>query len=300
MKRVCVVAGVLALFGCRPTPSQPSPADAAPSLTDSSASAPSATDGGNGFPVPKAAVDKTLNPSDLPKYAGPVGVVEGTVFVTGDPPPATPSNSLYGCQGAERDYGNLFRESKGADGKRTLGDAIVAITGYSGFYVAESKPTKTLTIEGCSFGTRTATMTFGQVLEIKNKTTALFAPVVQEIPPLATMLATPAGEAIKLYVTRPGRFHLVDKMSHDYLVVDLFAFLHPLHTVTSVAGRFRIEGVPAGKVTVNTTHPSFGGEASEEITVPPNGTVEATLTLTYKKPANTAKPSASSAHEQIH
>ena len=114
------------------------------------------------------------------------------------------------------------------------------------------------------------------------------------------MLATPGGEAIKLYVTRPGRFHLVDKMNHDYLVVDLFAFLHPLHTATATTGRFRIEGVPAGKVTVNTTHPSFGGEAAQEITVPPNGTAETTLTLTYKKPDAASKPAASGAVEKIH
>ena len=131
MKRICVLFGSLALFGCKSSTPQ-APADAGGPVAEaaaSSASALPAADGGSGFPVPKAAVDKSLNPSDLPKYSGPVGVVEGTVFVTGDAPPATPSNRLFGCPGAERDYGTLFRESKSADGKRTLGDAIVAITG---------------------------------------------------------------------------------------------------------------------------------------------------------------------------
>ncbi len=291
----------LSLVACKDSAPHAPSSDAAVALP-AEASAPTAhsADGGSGFPVAREVVDKTLNPKGLPKYEGPVGVIEGTVLVTGDAPPATPSNSLFGCPGAEKDYGKLFREAKTAEGKRSLGDAIVAITGYGGFYVPETKPAKLVTIEGCGFGTRTVTMTYGQVLEVKNKTTALFAPVVLETPPLATMMAIPAGEPVKLYVVTPGRFHLVDKMNHDYLTTDLFAFMHPLHTVTATSGRFRIEGVPAGKRTVNTTHPAFGGETSVEVEVPANGTVEATLTLNYKLPAPTGSARPSTKSEPIH
>ena len=127
-------------------------------------------------------------------------------------------------------------------------------------------------------------MTFGQRLEVKNLTKDFWTPQLEPTHVPALMMATPGGDAVKLYPKIAGHYYLVD---HDrkWAKDDLYAFLHPLHTSSAVGGTYRIDGVPVGKVTVNTSHPRISGEASKEVEIKPGVVTRVDLTLDYKTPA---------------
>lgn len=238
----------------------------------------------NVVPIPAASVAKAVNPQSLPAYSGPTGSVEGTIFVTGDPAPVTPANFAM-CPAGGQTYGHLFREgeAKSPGGPRWLADAVVAVTGYSNFFVPETKEAKSITIENCAFSTRTITMTFGQRLEVKNLTNEFWAPQIMPTEAPMLMMAAPNGDPVKLYPKHAGHYLLVD---HDrqWAKNDLFVFLHPLHTSSAVGGTYRIDGVPTGKVKVNTSHPRFEGEASQDVEIRPNVVARVDLTLKFTTP----------------
>lgn len=222
----------------------------------------------NATTLSTAEVAKALNPENLPEYKGDTGSIEGTISVDGDPPLPTPAD-FSRCPAAEKTWGTSYREGPPTDGgARALADAVVAITGYKGFFVPEKSEAKQVTIEGCAYTTRTVTLTFGQRLEVKNMSRDLWTPVLEPGPTSVMMMAVPGGDPVKIYPKKPGHYLLLD---HDrrYVDVDVYAFLHPLHTASDLAGHYRIDGVPVGKVTVNTTHPRFTGEAAKEIEVRP-------------------------------
>ncbi|MBX3233476.1 MAG: carboxypeptidase regulatory-like domain-containing protein [Labilithrix sp.] len=232
-------------------------ADAAPVATTIPDAAPL-----NVTTIPIAQVQKAVNPEKLPAYVGPTGSVEGTIRVDGARAkslglsPATYTQ----CPAAEAFYGREFREGEPPpdkpDGPRWLADAIAIVTGYSGFFVPETKEARLVTIEGCGYATRTVTMTYGQRLEVQNKTKEFWTPDLVPRDPGALMMATPGGDPTKLYPKHPGRYQLVD---HDrkYVVDDLFVLQYPLHAVSDGAGKFRIDGIPVGKRKLTVTHPAI-------------------------------------------
>ena len=57
---------------------------------------------------------------------------------------------------------------------------------------------------------------------------------------------------------------------------------HPFYTVTAADGSFRVQGIPAGKVTLAAWHASQG-EASAEIEVAARGEATADLRLSSAK-----------------
>ncbi|MBX3205981.1 MAG: hypothetical protein KF764_12995 [Labilithrix sp.] len=267
--------------------------DAAPVATTIPDAAPLSA-----IPVPVASVAKMVNPQGLPAYAGPTGSVEGTITVTGDPAPATPAD-FRRCPGAANIYGHAFREGP-AGTKRWLADAVVAITGYGNFFVPEKDEAKEVTIEGCGFATRTVTMTFGQRLEVKNLSKEFWAPKLEPTDSSVMMMATPGGDAVKLYPKKPGHYLLVD---HDrkYVSDDLYAFLHPLHTSSKVGGTYRIDGIPVGKVTVNTSHPKIGdAEASKEVVITEDVVLRVDLELVYKTPPDAGAPVDAGPQPRLH
>lgn len=269
--RLASLASVVGLVGCADC-NKPGGAGAdggtgtpGPSAS-SSVAAPRSSVPMNATPVPTASVNAAMNPDNLPAYSGPTGSVEGTVFVTGDPARATPAD--FGkCADAEKTWGKVFREGPvGPDGKRLLGDAIVAITGYKGFYIPEQREAKQITIQGCAYTTRTATMTYGQRLEVKNESSEFWTPMLEPGTNMVLMMATPKGDPVKIYPKKPGHYLLMDR-DRKYAYVDVYAFLYPLHTSTDLAGHFRIDGVPVGKMKLSTTHPQIEGADSQEVTI---------------------------------
>lgn len=232
-------------------------------------------------PIPAASIAAMVNRDNLPAYKGPTGSIEGTISVVGDRAPATPA-SFQRCPDAAKTYDHAFREaSTGGAGPRPLADAIVGVTGYQGFFIPELAASKTVTIDGCAFRQRTVTMTFGQVLEVENKSADFWTPELFGADNRVLRMATPKGDPVRLYPRRPGLFRLMD---HDraYAYADVYVFLHPLHTVSGLDGHYRIDGVPVGILKVNTRHPAFDAEQTVSVDVRPNVVHKVDLTLTHR------------------
>ena len=225
-------------------------------------------DGGtlNATPAPTASVAAMVNPDQLPEYKGPTGSIEGTITVTGDAAPATPAD-FSRCPDAEKTWGKAFREGPpGPGGARPLADAIVVVTGYKGFYLPETQEAKEVRIEGCATTTRTLTLTYGQRIEVKNLSKDFWTPMLEPGPNMVLMMATPGGDPAKIYPKKPGHYVLLDR-DRKYAIVDVYAFLHPLHAVSALTGYYRIDGVPVGKLRVSSTHPQIGSNAEADVTV---------------------------------
>jgi hypothetical protein len=76
-------------------------------------------------------------------------------------------------------------------------------------------------------------------------------------------------------------------------VVDVYAFLHPLHATSAATGYYRIDGVPVGKLKVSSTHPKIDSNAETEITVAPGVVHKVDLVLkNVNKEAGAPVPSA--------
>lgn len=273
---VCAVFAALlapaALGGCADCNKSDGGAPAADATPDATSPTPDASvtvlEAGtlNATPLPTASVAAAVNPDKLPAYTGPTGSVEGTITVIGDPAPATPQD-FSRCPDAEKIWGHAFREGpRGPKGERPLADAIVVVTGYKGFYLPEKEEARTISIEGCGYTQRTVTMTFGQRLEVKNLTKDFWSPVLEPHPSPVLMMATPGGDAVRIYPKTPGHHLLVDR-DRKYAVVDVWAFLHPLHASSALTGYYRIDGLPVGKVRVSTTHPNIDANAEADLTV---------------------------------
>ncbi len=286
------ILGALVCGGCKSPP--PQGGEPSASATASSPVVPQPSAPTIAIPAPSASVVAKLNPDGLPPYKGDTGSVEGVVTVKGPPAPDAPHEDFTPCPDAAKTYGKLFREGGvSPDGGRALADAVVAVTGYSGFYLPDARESVTVTARGCALSTRTITMTYGQRLDFANESAALMlAPALADVPAGALMVASPKGGPVKLYPPRPGRYWLVQRMDWRFLTADLFAFLHPLHTATDVEGHYRIDGVPVGKLTVNTRHPAFGGETSREIEVKKGMVHRVDLTLTFKPDTATSRSDA--------
>lgn len=288
---------LLGLTGCDGcSKPQLSVADAAPVATTVPDAAPI-----NASPIPTASIAKMVNPENLPAYAGPTGSVEGTITVTGDPAAATPAD-FSRCPDASKTYGHAFREGepKTPSGPRWLADAVVAVTGYSGYYVQEKDEAEEVTINGCSYDRRTVTMTVGQRVEVKNLTKEFWTPKLEPNQSPLTMMATPNGDAVKLYPKQPGHYLLID---HDrkWAVADLYAFRHSLHTSSKLGGNYRIDGVPVGKLTINVMHPKIAGaQASESVEIKDGVVSHVDLQLANTSPPDAGQPVDAGPQPRLH
>ena len=102
---------------------------------------------------------------------------------------------------------------------------------------------------------------------------------------VALMMATPHGDAVRIYPKQAGRYHLVD---HDrkYVIDDLMVFRHPLHAVTEVTGHYRVDGIPVGKMRVTVSHPQIQNAASTtDVDIQPGVVATVDLTLNYNPPS---------------
>ena len=252
-------------------------ADAAPVATTIADAAPL-----NATTLPIASVAAEVNPQKLPAYSGATGSVEGTIRVSGAAADATPAD-FSRCSAASNIYGHAFRE--GAN--RGLLDAVVAVTGYSNYFVAEKSEARAIAIEGCGFAQRTVTLTYGQRLEVRNLTKEFWTPKLEPSGPGVMMMAPPGGDAVKLYPKQVGYYHLVD---HDrkWAVDDLYVFRHPLHTASGIDGTYRIDGIPVGKVKVNTLHPHIPNAVADREVVVTSGTVQRVDLVLVNTPARDA------------
>jgi hypothetical protein len=242
-------------------------------------------------PIPKELVDAVVNPEHLPAYSGPTGSVEGTILVVGPSAPEVKVDVAQ-CPAALDTYGKLFREGTPATpgGPRPLGDAVVIAVGYAGAYVPERRAAKQITISpNCVYPARTITVTFGQRLEVTNQSKVPFAPRIEGDESPAVMMAAPLGmgDPIRLYPRRPGHAAMGDIMQ-PFVRQDLYVLRYPLHTVSDVDGHYRIDGVPVGKMTVRSLHPTVASEAQAPVDILPNVVSKVDITLEYAPGAKKA------------
>jgi hypothetical protein len=291
--RSVVRAGVAvlasALFACHGSSEHTAPvpeAGAFGSPAPITATVPSAPM--NVTPLPAASIAAFMNPAKLPPYTGPTGSLEGTIRVDGPPSPEMKGVDYSRCPAAARMYGKLFREgAAGADGLRPLADVLVAVTGYTGYYVPERGEGAKIAIDDCAFTSRTVAMSFGQRLEIANRASDLWAPTLAQAPMPVLMMATSKGDPVLLYPPHPGYFTLIDKEKHDWAQADVYALLHPLHAVSDEAGHYRIDGIPVGKLKVNARLRVLQRETSADVEILANVVQKADLVLHYTPGAQT-------------
>jgi hypothetical protein len=279
--RACFAVGVVT--ACRsggsgtPSPVEPS-GDGG--LTDATAVAAPA----NALNLPGAMIDAVVNPMHLPAYSGPTGSVEGTVLVRGPDAPDVPDLDVHACPAALDTYGKLFRAGpRRADGARPLADAIVVVTGYSGFYVPEPSEVARASIgAGCGYTQRSIAMTFGQRLEIDNDSPLSFAPYLEGAPRLTVMIAAPRrhGEPVKIFPARADYFVLRDQMQ-PFVRGDVYVLRQPLHAVSDAQGHFRIDGVPVGALRIGAHLAAVLGDAVADVDVAAGAAQHVELVLTY-------------------
>ena len=241
--------------------------------------------------IPRDLIEATLNPGHLPPYSGPTGSVEGTITVIGPPSPDVKLDGAK-CPAAVDTFGKLFREGTPTEpnGPRALADAVVAATGYGGYYLPETKPMESVTISvDCAYPARTIALTFGQALAITNLSKYPFAPIIDAEASPAVMMAAPlgAGDPIRIFPRHPGHALMGDLMQ-TYAHEDIYVLRFPSHAVSARDGHYRIDGLPVGKLSVGAQHPTVLSQASAPVEIKANVVQRVDLTLEYAPKA--AKP----------
>jgi hypothetical protein len=211
-----------------------------------------------------SATPSSASPASSAAYSGPTGVVKGVVRISGDEPLPAPLASTIPvgkCFKAHERHKLLFR--KAADGG--VADVLVAVTGYEGDVPKSTSPIN-VTLEDCSFDTRTIAMTYGQSIHVKNRGPRAGMPQLVGVPTPAVLAAIPGGEPIVLTPHTPGQFQLVDR-SNPFAEVDVYVVHYPTIAVTDEQGRFEIPGVPVGKAKVSILMPATGLTEEKEVEV---------------------------------
>jgi hypothetical protein len=305
----CVVVLATLVGGCRKHSVAPTTAADAGTATPQMAMLPDAglvpvvravEDSGppaSGIPVPAAKVESAINPEHMPPYAGPTATLEGVVTVSGDPAPKRDIDIPFACGEAYATYGKSFREGTG----RTLADAMIAVTHYQGFVPAHGdvEPVK---IHGCAYDRRTLVVTYGQHLEVFNTDSKeSYLPKLEGAHLPAQFAAMPGGDGVKLYPTEVGHYALADDANHKWMYADVFVVPFPTHAVTGLDGRYRITGIPPGKVKVSMyapvidaqLHPDTGIDKvteEREVELKAGETTNADFVIVFKTPKPRPKP----------
>ena len=248
----------------------------------------------SGLPGSAEAVSRTVNPENEPIFAGPTGTVRGIVTISGDTAPVATAHVAQikgACPEAREMYGHLFREGM----MRSLADALVAVTGYSG-YVPAAEDKRTVSARGCAFSTRTIAITFGQTIDVVSKDGEGYAPSLLGSHMQAQLLALPGGVPSTLYPPQPGHYILTDSIKL-FMLADVFVLKYATHDVTSLDGRYEIKGIPAGKARIDALLPGTELTVEKDIEIKAGETLELPLELHFdaKAHARAARLAASAA-----
>jgi hypothetical protein len=246
--------------------------------------------------MPADKVAAVVNPDNAPPYSGPAGSIEGTVYVKGPAAPDVPDVSAPLCPAAMDTYGKLFRAGPPrADGLRPLADALVVVTGYTGFFVPEKDNAAHVAIgTNCAYPTRTIALTFGQWLEVVNDSKQPFGPFLEGVLQGAVRVTPPerAGDPVKVYPPRAGHFVMHDRLQ-PFVREDVWVLRHPLHAVTDLEGHFRIDGIPVGSLKLGVELAAIQAHEVADIEVRANVVQSAEMVLTYTPkppPVASARP----------
>ncbi len=234
------------------------------------------------IPIPEQRVEAINNVTKQAAYQGATGSIEGLVTMVGD---VAPDMTTYidkipaDCSIATNTYGKLFREGGG----RTVADVLVAVTGYKGYLKPKSDHVELLARD-CAWAKKTVGVTFGQRIDVKSADTRPYIPQLLGGPAGALLVAVPGGDAVPVFPQEPGHYVLIDSM-RLYSKADVFVVRYPTFDVTGLNGRYRIDGIPVGPVTVSALLPSTSSTDSRQITVAANQTVNVDFTLKFSRAA---------------
>jgi len=203
--------------------------------------------------------------------------VFGTITMKGDTAPELPLRAQIKdeCAPAREVYGQLFREGAG----RTLADVFVAVTGYDG-YVPPETSTVTVQASGCAWSTRMVGMTFGQRIEVVSKDHKAYVPDLMGASMPAQIVALPGGSGSSLYPEAPGRYMLVDSM-RIFSRAEVLVVKYATHDVTGLDGKFSIERIPAGKVTLSAVLPATGQTIERTVEIDASRPLEQNLEFSF-------------------
>lgn len=209
-----------------------------------------------------------------------VGSVRGVVRIVGDESPAMPKANLIPvghCFSAHKMHSKVFR--KGPDG--AVADVLVAVTEYASDVPLPKTPVE-VTMADCALSQRTVVLTMGQQIHAKNTGIVAAIPQLQGAPQAALVVAVPGGDPVVLTPVHPGRYILAD-VSHEYATADVFVLNYPTATVTDEAGKFEIQGIPAGQAKLSASLPDAGLTIEQAVVVEPGKTTEVALELRFDR-----------------
>ena len=252
-----LVVAALGVLGC------PRRSDAPTTGPSASASVPAPV--ASGVPFDPKELSDQVNPDGKREYSGPVGVVEGRILASGDPPVEQPEIAQQipeKCAAARPFYTKVFREGEG----RALADVLVSVIGYHE-YIAAKEPAQRFVAKDCMFETRTIALTLGQRLEVVSGDKEAYIPELVGQRGHAQIVATPGGQvASTLYPSEPGRFVLIDNL-RLFMTSEVLVLKYATIDVTGIDGRYRIAGLPPGKLMLSAFLPATGGTVQKEITI---------------------------------
>ncbi|HVZ32729.1 MAG TPA: hypothetical protein VG963_09905 [Polyangiaceae bacterium] len=244
------------------------------------------------------ALQKAINPKNLPVYSGPIGAVQGVVHVTGDPSPIAADRlaklPAAGCAGAQEMLRHVFREGPG----RTLGDVLVTVTEYPGFVPPREEGVR-VEIKGCAFDSNVVAMAFGQHLEVFNLDAQGYVPRIVGPHSYALRVALPGGSPVPLFVPQPGHYFLVDE-THEYMRADLFVLSYPTFEVTRLDGRFEIKGIPTGDVKVTAFSPALGKVSEQRVKIQAGVTAQLSFDLAFSRDQYDAALRSKASQDTLH
>jgi hypothetical protein len=264
-----IVVASACLLGC-PRKSETSPAPSASSIP-----APVAS----GVPFEPQELSAAVNPDGKKTYAGPAGAVEGRIVASGDPPSDQPEILAQindNCSAARPFYGKVFREGEG----RALADVLVSVIGYHE-YIPAKEPAHRHVAKDCTFDTRTIALTLGQRVEVVSGDKEAYVPELLGEKGQPQIVATPGGQvASSLYPTKPGRFVLVDNL-RLFMTAEVLVLKYATVDVTGIDGRYRIEGLPPGDLTLTAFLPATRATVQRPIKIEAGKTVTLDLEVPF-------------------
>jgi hypothetical protein len=205
-----------------------------------------------GIPLEPSAIAKIVNPRAEGPYSGATGTIRGSVTITGDDAPLLEdalAKIPADCKAAREMYERPFRVGM----MKALADALVTVTGYSGYVPAKSEAVK-LTAKDCAWASRTIALTLGQRLDVVSKDRG-YVPKLLGASMTAQLVTIPGGDPVKLYPMAPGRYVLTDS-GKPYMNAEVLVLKYATFDVTGRDGRYEIAGVPVGDVTVTAFLPA--------------------------------------------